>query len=158
MAHLLKRGSVATNSAVTARPYRPGIISEKKQLQDQLYQELGIDFQKSIELDTAAAIAFVARLKSWHGQSSGLRATDFSVKTELQPQVAISARQLDFNLVADGDKPAAEVTGSAVLQAWRRGESLVSLSDGSFAAVPQGLAATLWQAAARTICCETGRR
>jgi len=125
-----------------------------------LRRELGLAPGHRIEFAGHEAVEFSKRLENWRETIAGTAHRDFHQRGDLEAQLAIEGDRLDlrFTVAADGGTApggaaAASSSGAAassssrddagsadagaVLRAWHRGESLVPLAHGGFAALPQ---------------------
>jgi superfamily II DNA or RNA helicase len=97
-----------------------------------LRRELGLISGHPAVLAGAEAIDFVAKLRLFDGECVGEGQADFTVVDSLTPQIALDGNRLDVSFGCAVGKASSE----QVLNAWRRGESLVPLDDGGWAALP----------------------
>ncbi len=108
-----------------------------------LERGLGLRPGRRIEFTGPDAIAFADRLGAWSGELVGQGHRDFFQAPALEPAVHVRGDALDvsFSLPEDAatGRPARRgaVSAEAVIGAWRRGESLVSLNGGGFAPLPE---------------------
>jgi len=84
------------------------------------------------ELETEAAIEFVRKLGSFGGHLEGKGYESFRTYPELGPRLSILDNDFELSFESGGRG----VDPKAVLRAWRKGSSLVPLTDGGFAPLP----------------------
>ena len=112
--------------------------AEEERLRTQLRAELGLAPGHRARLGASDAIAFAQRLSAWGGAVVGdahrafHRAGDLTAKLHIGDDGAFD---LHFETSEEGAPRRA--SGSAVMRAWRDGESLVALAGGGFAALPE---------------------
>lgn len=117
----------------------------EQRLRDLLRDELGMQAGQARRVQGYEALEIAEELRRWRGgrvQGDGLKAC--FVSNPLQPHVQLDGRRLDIRFESAGedtDDATSQVrhaSPEAVLQAWRRGESLVPLNEGGWAPLPEG--------------------
>jgi superfamily II DNA or RNA helicase len=114
----------------------------ERRLVRHLHNQLELAPGHRVELRGEEAIALASKLEHWGGEIRGDAHRLFYRAPELVPRLQIegSHLELDFESPLDGAGPgrgSRRVSGEAVLRAWNGGESLVALSGGGFAPLPE---------------------
>ncbi len=117
--------------------------AEERRLAYRLQQLLGLVPGSRTEFTGEEAVAFAAKLDRWEGGpvDSPVR-RHFRLSPPLVPRFAVRDDGFDLAFESPVGDPTAPGTARAadsaeVLRAWRAGESLVSLSGGGWAPIPQ---------------------
>ncbi|MBC7793056.1 MAG: DEAD/DEAH box helicase, partial [Clostridia bacterium] len=102
-----------------------------------LEAELGLAVGVRHRVAGAEAVAFARKLEDWEPSLAGAAHKDFRMLPGLSPVVHVrgDALQVEFN-TSDVDRTPARADARAVLDAYRRGETIVPLLDGGFAPLP----------------------
>ena len=112
--------------------------SAERALTRQLRERLTMSPGVRESADGAAAVELSARLQRWQSPVRSPALQHFALQAPVEPHVAIEGAALDVRFVGaarqGGSPPQADPT--AVLRAWRAGESLVPLLGGGYAPLP----------------------
>ncbi len=107
-----------------------------------LERGLGLKPGRRIHFSGPDAIAFAERLRTWPGDLVGDAHQAFFTAPRLEPTLRVEGNTLDVDFLLpedpDSGRPPRQraVSAEAVIGAWQRGESLVSLNGGGFAPLP----------------------
>ena len=120
-------------------------VAERQAIRD-LERELGLSPSRRVNLAAEDAIAVAERIRAWRGEVRGDAHQDFRRSETLIPRLQIDDDRIDLSFALPArpasngaEHRASEATSasaSSVLNAWRRGESLVSLGESGFAPLP----------------------
>ncbi len=112
--------------------------AEEGRLTTRLRAALGLEPGRRVRLEADEAIAFVERLARFGATVSGDAHQRFFRAGPLHAEVAADAERfaVRFRSLAAEGEASGEAEATAVIGAWRRGESLVPLLAGGFAPLP----------------------
>jgi superfamily II DNA or RNA helicase len=120
-------------------------VPAEQRLKSKLERDLGLRPGERCDLDAHAAIPFATRLASWQGEIRGDGHGQFFAAGRLRPRLSFSDGVLELEFEESGLASARDAAerhrgragAGLVLDALRRGESLVPLTGGGFAELPR---------------------
>ena len=114
-------------------------LGAESRLVRRLGSELGLAPGHRERATGEAALELAERVRAWQGAIDGDAQRGFFRTAPLVPRLDVAGDRfdLDFEAPDAGGEGRKRVAASAVLRAWREGESLVALVDGGFAPLPR---------------------
>ena len=118
-------------------------LDRERALQDEAARRLGVEWGSSKYYQGAAAVAALAALKTPSVTLHGDAWQDFQIRGQLRADISLSSDsnggliEIDCQLEEQASqKKPVKASAKAMVDAWQRGESYISLSDGGWAALP----------------------
>jgi superfamily II DNA or RNA helicase len=109
----------------------------ERKLKDDLWRQWGLELYQGRLYAAPEAIRIVEHFKNWDGSLSGDGFRQFRKMGRLKADVKWQNGRLELEMQLEAQAGKNQIDGTAALQAWERGESLVPLLDGGFAELPQ---------------------
>jgi superfamily II DNA or RNA helicase len=109
----------------------------ERKLKDDLWRQWGLELYQGRLYAAPEAIRMVEHFKNWDGSISGDGFRQFRKMGRLKADVKWQNGRLELDVQLEAQPGKNQIDGTAALQAWERGESLVPLLDGGFAELPR---------------------